>query len=869
MSLKGLFPKADNFINKNLGLDTSLSGGGQATGQNPWSGTEGDDVFFPTPEIIARNWNRVLPYRLMVVDSNKSGNPVVNGLGGSGGQVETSFFESGAGYVLSQRPVDTRWIFELPITPQQIQIVDQYAINTVATARGILEEHNGVKFKMISINATTGIFPSRATTGAGISAPSALGSVFGGTLQAAQNLNNSLGRVKSAFTGERFGASQNAGSVELESTGYYQALLLSNFLERYAQEKKKPQNKGWRLVLDIPKMNVSYAVTPVTFALQKSVQSPNEFNISIQLKAWKRIKINQAEPVNTQAEFRITPNGFQQILNTIRETRRALANATNLLRAVRSDFNTPLEALRQTALAVKDVAGVAFTVADLPGQIINDYKTSIQNSLNAIGGAFVRSDSQKQSKLESQEAKSSFIAAAIAQENITNEGLSLDQINSGDLGSDSIDSNKLKSSNKLFENPEEFFDILDSLDVDSLNLSPDKTQRIEDEIAASSLTNIDDLKRFKNDLLETALLISNNYGSGDETYSRIYNRPPPKQRTTPLTVEETEIVTALFEAIAAYDTLTASRFFDDIKIQNPMDFVGGLANDAEIDFQSTDGKKLVPVPFGLTVEQIAARYLGDTNRWLEIVTLNKLRLPYIDEEGFVYELLSNGSGRQINVNDQDQRLFIGQRVVLFSNTAAPFARRVINLEKISDTNYLVTLDGDDNLDILTTVSQAKIRGFKAGTVNSQNQIFIPMDGAVEVDDLVTLPKVFDEDRLAKISKVDWLLDDNGDLAINQVGEIQLAGGLTNLIQALKLKIKTKKGTLLQHLDYGLGISHGISVADIESGELVSELTKMIQNDPRYSGIDRLNIRVNGSTLSIDLAVNLASGSGILPITFEV
>jgi hypothetical protein len=124
--------------------------------------------------------------------------------------------------------------------------------------------------------------------------------------------------------------------------------------------------------------------------------------------------------------------------------------------------------------------------------------------------------------------------------------------------------------------------------------------------------------------------------------------------------------------------------------------------------------------------------------------------------------------------------------------------------------------------------------------------------------------------LAKISKVDWLLDENGDLAINEAGDIQLAAGLTNLIQALKIKIKTKKGSILQHPEFGLGIQHGISLADVESGEILQSFTKLIQDDPRYSGINRLNIRLTGSnTLFIDLAVNLPNGAGILPITFEV
>lgn len=876
----GLFPKVSNFVNKNLGLDTGLSSalGSSDYFSKPWGKDPGSDVFFPTPQIEGDRWDKLYPYRLVVYDVSK--NAIVNGLSGSSAnRIETQFLRAGVDYVLAQATVSNKWIYQLPITPQQIQIVDQYAINTTATARGVVEEHNGVKFKTIAIKATTGIWPNRPSTGAGISSPSVLGSVFGGTLQAAQNLNASLSRVKSAFTGDKLGSAQYAELPALDQTGYYQAQLLSHFIERYTQEKKKPQNKNWRLVLDMPKMNVSYVVSPVSFALEKSIQSPNETTFSLQLKAWKRVDINST-PAPERVATKLSPNDFQRIVNTIRETRKALANATNLLKAVRSDFQTPLEALRQTALAVKDLGGLAITAADLPGQIINDYKTSISDSLNIVKDSFKRgAESQGNSsnvkissaslKLDSQQVKSAFIADALSAQDNAYEGLSLAQVQAGDLGSDASQSSELSPVNTLFDSPEAFFEILDGVDLNSLKLSPDQQARVDGEIQSASLINIDDLNGFKSVLLDTALLISNNYGAGDPTYSAIYGRQPPKERVTPLTVEETEIISSIYESIQAYDILTSSGFFDTLRTVNAMEYVGGLANQAGIDFDQSEAKILVPVPFGLTIEQIAARYLKDANKWLEIVTLNKLRLPYIDEEGFVYPLLSNGSGRQINVDDNARRLYIGQYLILSSNSTPPFRRQIINVERISDNNYLVTLDGEDNLDNLTTLQSAKIKGYLPGTVNSQNQIFIPSEETPEEDDLVTTPKIFDADKLVKISKVDWLLDENGDLAINEVGDIQLAGGLTNLIQAIKLKIRTKKGTLLQHLDYGLGINPGISVADIESGEIIQSLNKMIEDDSRFDGVERISIRLSGPTLTISMSVRIAGGSGVLPITFDV
>jgi len=182
---------------------------------------------------------------------------------------------------------------------------------------------------------------------------------------------------------------------------------------------------------------------------------------------------------------------------------------------------------------------------------------------------------------------------------------------------------------------------------------------------------------------------------------------------------------------------------------------------------------------------------------------------------------------------------------------------------------LVSVDGLANLDNLTTVDGASIQGYLPGTVNSQNQIYIPSELSSQPDDGIKVPSHLDEDALTRISKIDWLIDDGGDLAINQLGEFRLANGLNNLVQALKLKVKTKKNTLLRHLDYGIGIEHGISIADIEAGDLINEMNKMIQDDARFSGIERIDIRILGSTLTIDMAVNIANGSGVVPISFNV
>ena len=890
-----LFSDISNFINKQLGLDTATAAtGGSAAGGTPWANDPSvqDNAFWKPLDIDGDRWNKLYPYRLVVIDVSKTGKPQIvgGGAGGSkfGGGLNPSSRPQGLEYVITQTANPGSWECILPITPQQLKIADQFAISTSATMRGIVEEHNGVKFKTITASGTTGIWPRKPTTGGKIASPTALGSIAGGTLEAAQGLIGNINKVATMFAGENPNkASAKIGPAASEaglfSTGYYQALYLGQFLERYAEAKKDPKNKGWRLVFDIPKQNQSFIITPVAFELAQSERKPNEMMYSMQFKAWKRIDLQQSLDALEAGLPKLSPNLFQQIVGTIAQVRRTLSSATNLVKAVRSDFQKPFNVLRQTSLAIKDAGGLAFAVVDLPRQLVSDFNSAINSAWVTSSGAFQRGPDQTTSssgsslvlrnpidgKETSSAQKAGNVISSVLDRQKTNEGLSNDEISAGALGGDAAQRLKTDSLNSVFQNPEEHFDLFNNINVDDLKLSPQQQSAIDDEILRIQLLTVNDFRSFRNEIVSLAHDIADNFGAGDSTYSNIYGLPTPKSRSIPMTVEENEVLQALFEAVQVYDILTATKAYDDLTVQSPLDFVGGLANESGISFENFSSKLLAPVPFGLTIEEIAARYMGDSSKWLEIATLNMLRSPYIDEIGFTYKFLSNAEGRQFNVDDTDNNLFIGQKITIVSDSVPVVSRTIIGVEKIGDGNYLVTVDGLADLQNFQTSANARMQGYMPGTVNSQNQIYIPTNQPADADDrvydIVNVPTT----TLNKLAKVDFLLTENSDVAINAVGDFRFSTGLTNLIQALKLKIRTQKGTLLKHLEYGVGLTHGISVADIENGEIIKSLNAMVASDSRFQSIDSIIIKLNGSTMTIDMVVRIANGTGIVPISFDI
>lgn len=847
---------ADNFVGQQLGLVQGANS--RSSPSVPWLNSS--SRFWAPMTIDPARWNQLFPYRLVVVDA-ATGQIV----GGSTGNpsVKVSVQEQN-NTIIAFEPLGRQWVFRLPITPQQLSITDQFAINTTATIRGVAEEHGGLKFKMINASGTMGVWPYRSSVTSPPASPSVLQSVFGGTLESVTGLVNQFSNVLNAATSNHPAnkpktlspAQTNEGNT---STGYYHALALQQFLEQYAEAKKKPENASWRLVFDIPKQNQSFVVTPLQFQWMQSEQHPNRINYNFQLKAWRRIDLaEKANPVQPGVQP-LSPGIMQRILSTISQARRLTSSALDLIGAVRSDVERPLDVLRQSSLFVKDLVGVAITAADLPFQIQRDYASSIKDSMNILNGAI--SDASSDPRVRSA------LAGVVASASVV-EGLSMTSVSGGQLGKTMATAQSIDPADNVFRQPERNFSLMDEVPVFSLQLNPAQQAAVDQQIANARTITVDDLKTFRAVIQDLALQLSNNFGSGDAFYSEIYGRPAPTTRITPMTLDEYEILHSLYDVMQSYDIMTATTQIDDQQRESNMDYVAGLADQAGIEFGVPNSKILAPVPFGLSIEQIAARYLGDPQRWLEIVTLNNLRDPYIDEDGFQRPLLSNATGRQITISSIED-MYIGQRIVLHSATQTPSARRILGIDRLSDTSYLLSLDGEPNLDNFTLFDGAYLQAYLPGTVNSQQKIFIPSELPVPNDPNIIVPTSVSQDTLVGLSKVDWLLTGKGDVAVNSYGDFRYAAGITNIIQALMLKIGTQKGSLLMHPDYGLGIRAGMMNSDLNVQDVYNSINKLIEEDPRFQGLDSLQISLKGPVLSISMGVMLAGQNGVFPLTFEL
>jgi hypothetical protein len=878
----------------NLGVDQAVQAVKSAAGivtanQNnktlftplPWESSNIQSKFFQSIQIDPSRWDQLFPYRLLVIDSNT--NSVVTGTNspavGSGAAVGAG---AGAGQKVGLNPppkitVSTGtssvlvsfentsgWIMQLPISPQQLTITSPYSIQTSLTLRGVLEEHSGMRMKMINAQGTMGVWPYRSSVTKPSGTPGILQSVFGGTINALGSVVNQVSNViNTATTGHPANKPASlrpeTSDFGAQSTGYYQALKLEQFLEQYVEAKRNPANASWRLVFDIPKQNQSYVVTPVIYDWVQNATKPMEITYKFQLKPWRRINLSQTVTETSPNNQPISPGILQRILNTINQAQQLLSASLNLLGAVRSDIDAPLNILRQTVLFVKGLAGVVTTAADLPTQIAADYSSAIASAITALSSSILTNVSDPTTVAS--------VKAIVAASNQT-EGLTMSAVSAGQLGTNAATYQSLNPVQNILSNPNANFTLFDQVPLNSLSLNNAQNAVVQKLINAASTTTVAQLKSYRASILTLALQLSNVFGTGSAYYNNLFQLPPPSVSYIPITIDQYTILTSLYNTLSCYDILTASTQVDDFAIESSMEYVAGLADTAGIAFNVPTSKVLVPVPFGLTIEAIAARYLGDPELWLEIAVLNGLQEPYIDEDGFQVPLLSNAIARQVVVGSNDD-LFIGQTVIVSGAGQIPSPRSIITIETLSSTSYLITLDGLPNLENFTVAAGSYLQAYLPGTVNSQQKVFIPSDLPVPDVSNIVPPSATSGDSLTGLSKVDWLLTDSGDLAVNNYGDFRYASGITNIIQALRIKFGTQANTVLTHPNFGLNVRVGSISSELQLQDLYNSINEMVQQDPRFQVVSNLQIIQNGPVLGISLGVQLPNQTGVFPVSFAL
>lgn len=523
--------------------------------------------------------------------------------------------------------------FTLPIAPSEITQSEDFAINIQPTQGGTVVNHSGNRYKTLTIQGTTGIAPFR-----------------GG------------GGVDSA-TGKAWFQSND---LKYRS-GYEVFQLLRNFFRTYYEYKKtdtSEEAKNSRLVFKNYKDGEFLIVELIKFNMKRSASKPFLYDYDLQFKVLANFTFEKP-PVDFIDQIE---QGISDAIRVIDGARAVFLRSQEILRQVEGVYNaTILEPLRKISLALKDAKGVPVLAADVGNRIIN-------NTLNTTSSIAILNDLKAKKNTFNSTAKGSIVYSELPLPNNIPNSVA----NNGPQAIINLNENLLNLPSSIF---------------------PAVTQQALNE-------EIEDVRELpKSFYVETVLNLINVRNNCEDAFSlsapdydSIFNRTKSVSAldAKPVTDQEYELLGALSDTIAALrSVLIAENLFKSEYNQRIESVL--LEFDNQIQLQKLPAMKQIRIEGNTTLERIAAKELGDSNRWPEIAELNDLKYPYIT---------SDITDTSIYVKKIGETLLIPQPVQQgFSNVPRLRENKLNKDMSEFEKNLGIDLKVDDNFDLVLTGNQ--------------------------------------------------------------------------------------------------------------------------------------------------------------------
>ena len=810
--------------------------------------------------ILPENWNQVFPYGFALYEADPTGN----------------IFRLAQGALLIPFGGINRISLSLP--PTSIRWSIPFATELTATNGGVIEEHNGVVFRPISIEGSTGLMPTRGNPNGGIldnSLVKAAASLIPATTSAITTLVKQITAVGNSIVGSSSSAqgqfSLNGASSILSQSGYVSFWLLSNFLVAYEEAKKKVQYQNLRLVFEVPKDNMGYVVSLGNFEAGKTAQTVYPYSYQIQMTGFDLVDLSNiggalasydAPTIPTPSN----PGAIKAVLNVLSAGRNAMLAQQNVLLAANADATDILNGFQQAFLSVKGLVSTPTDISDFANSVAanatqlfqGDFATVLANTWTqqqALGNPDAAQALGSSVQTTQSSVPSNQPVTTTPQGETVNPNSAANQASPQSQG-------LMTALNLALADPT----IAQTIPTSSFTAPASLQQAMTQQLSDANNTSANDIRTLNDKLQNASDLLAFTTDSMDPDYQQTFNLIPPTGIVRQLTEDDVILQSSMQESIAGYDSLLATGELYNEREPDP--FV--LANqylDPTDQLISPISCYPVVVEQGSSVDKLAQRYLGDANRAEEIILLNGLRAPYIDETGFVVQM--SGIGSRTCIVSSLTNLIIGQTVTIKGKGVASQRRTIVNLQDFGTGLYQVTFDGDSSLNL--EIPQSTNPNFTArlpGCVGSNDIILMPSQ--VDLGQIAERPTYLQSQltNAEKVFKVDIALGPNGDYIKDQNGDWVLAYGYTNALQALSLKVQTGRGELEQAPEFGLPLRIGQRTSDIPASELNNMVYRQVTMDPRFFTA-QVAATVTGTVANINVNAIGAQNTGIIPVNFQV
>jgi len=416
--------------------------------------------------------------------------------------------------------------------------------------------------------------------------------------------------------------------------------------------------------------------------------------------------------------------------------------------------------------------------------------------------------------------------------------------------------------------------IIDTITLSQLDLSPDEQDTANQEQQRIINLQITDFREMSQFLKRLACNSSQLIGLGDVDGVEVQGFSVVEAQRTYFTSDAEQILLLLETA----DEIDGIVF--DLKNRfdtqpNLLQFAASNIQDGSDVSITQSYRSAIAVPFRGTLQQMAKDFLGDSDRFLELVTINNLQAPYVDLVG--QKLLMSGPGIKNFVripNTLANFVRVGVKIGLGSLSQREEFRQVERVIDQGDGNLTLALTGEQNLDKFKVTDKAFVRVYKPNTVNERSLILIPLD-ITSPNARKTLPSA---DALRRLDQalldfgVDVKRDENTNgFVIGSDGDFQIIYGIPAVRQAVLSVLRTSQNELPFHPEYGVPLAATIGsrfLGTIGEGAAIGNvITDAIQVDGRYDSVILKDIQVTPTSTSISLLVTLPGSNVLIPLDF--
>jgi hypothetical protein len=885
------FSDALGSIEKALGLGNGANAA-PVQSQSPLPFVSGSvDTTRNWTQYVFSNWNQALTYYLrMGPDPSAPANATAN-------QVNDTYY------------------FEVP--PQSINVSSPFAISLVATNRGVLEEHNGVVFKTISVSGTTGVLPLRPTKlpgsagGPGGSAINKVASaLFPSVAGAIGNLAASITKTVAAVAGtaksstplmmtkddlaafpvsptDHFsgtGSSGNQTGSLLDHTGYAKAWDLHNFFMKYAELKKSADYATLRLFWGSPKDNVEYMCSPMQFDLKKDGSLPLAMRYDFVLKSWSSQKPGGfAIPTFTVAlPDPAQPNVLATVANALVAARSTIQSAQQVIQGVNNDFANMMNLYAQAAMVVKQAGGLVQDVTDFPLFFQANAKALLAGSTAQVAAAWNQaytggdvqaaqvlgtpSGNAPAQALVTSPTGTQAVSTTATGGVVTAQAVSPGTTPTGETQGTNPDYGTNQNS-AMFLAAVNRPDIGINIPISSLQLPASVRADLKAQVQQAQATSPAQIVTLTEQLQSTSDKFAQSIGLMDPTYAATYGLPAPAPGRTP-TANDIITQVALQESVRNFEyCLTNGTIYASSKPPDPFVDANPFLQPGD---QMPSPQSAFPVlAFGNDdLESLALRFLGSANRWREVALLNNFKPPYVDNSGFTVPITFAG-GDQVQVGDATN-LELGQQYTIVGVGVASTKRTLLAINDLGGGTFELVFNGQPSLGTYAPSTMPYVQAYLPNTFGAGDTVLMPSASAPQDNTPYNdtyLNSI--QTHAEKVFKVDLALDPvTGDLAVGPNEDLSMSYGYNNAAQALLLKVETEQKELEQHPSFGLPIAVGSRNSDVPPQKVQQIVSANIPTDPRFVGA-QTQVVVSGETVAVNILATGAEGTGLVPVTFNI